>query len=215
MKKPKRDAVFQDAQMAVSALVDYAGFFCLPSVDLAPADIARSSVAGACTKALSRKCAGAADMYRTWADQSVPSLIKSMRYVINQEQYDRLVRKAGLDLLRIWRDQSPDRLALAAFGEAFRVIDRLFMSINESQACRSGAIQGYLHVPLDGATLKPLRLCVDELLGRDFAVAIPSVIPPGFVSTEELYSLLEEAIFTLAARAGVPPIVYAYYCQEL
>ena len=215
MKRPQRVAVFPDARMAVTALAEYARSFALPRVELAMADIAQASAAGAWRKSLSRKCAGAAEAYRRWAEESVPGLIKSTRYVINQEQYDRLVRKSGLDLLRLWRELSPDRRAIAAFGEAFRIVDRLFMSINESSACRSGSIQGYLHVPLDGATLKPLRLCVDELLDRDFAVAIPSIVPPGFVSTEELYVLLEEAIFTLAGRAGVPPIVYAYYCADL
>ena len=120
-----------------------------------------------------------------------------------------------MDLLRSWRDLSEDRRALLSYGAAFRIIDVLCMAINESEVCRSGSIQGFLHVPLDGATLKPLRLCLDEFLDRDFAIEIPATVPVGFVATEEQYVLFEEAIFALAARAGVPPIVYSYYCSEL
>jgi hypothetical protein len=107
-----------------------------------------------------------------------------------------------------------DRSARLSLGVAYRVVDLLFMAINESEVCRSGSIQGFLHIPLDGSTLRPLRFCVDELLDRDFAIDIPAVVPAGFVATEEQYILLQEAIFALAARADVPPITYAYFCGE-
>jgi hypothetical protein len=141
-------------------------------------------------------------------------MVKSARYVINQEQFDILVRRMGMDLLRSWRGSLPDHRSRLSFGSAFRVVDMLFKAINESEACRSGSIQGFLHAPLDGTTLLPLRLCIDELLDRDFSLEIPAVVPAGFVATEEQYVLLQEAILALAERAGVSPIVYAYFCAR-
>jgi hypothetical protein len=141
-------------------------------------------------------------------------MAKSARYAINQEQFDKLVRRTATDLLRSWREGSPGRRSRLGLGAAFRAVDLLFLAINESEACRASHVQGLLHVPLDGSTLRPLRLCIDELIDREFAIEIPPAVSAGFVATEEHYGLFQEAIFALAERAGVPPIVYAYFCAE-
>ena len=214
MKKSERIDVFRDAGEAVSALAEFGKSFVLPCVGLSAGEIARESVQGAWIKPLARRRTGAVQLFARWAGDNVPRMIKSVRYVINQEQFDRLVRKTGRDLLGAWRDLSADRSARLSLGEAFRVVDLLFMAINESEACRSGSIQDFLHIPLGGSTLKPLRFCVDELVDRDFSIYIPAVVPAGFIATEEQYVLLQEAIFALAARADVSPIVYAYFCGE-
>jgi hypothetical protein len=215
MKKRERFDVFPDAATAASALADFGKSFVRPCTKMTAAEIVRESGEGAWMRLLSRKYAGAADFYGRWAADAVPRMIKSARYVINQDQYDLMIRRTGMDLLRSWRDLSEERRALLSFGAAFRIVDLLSLAINESETCRSGSIQRFLHVPLDGSTLKPLRQCVDELLDRDFSIEIPASVPAGYVATEEQYVLFEEAIFTLAARAGVPPIVYSYYCAEL
>lgn len=214
MKRRERFDVFPDLETATSALADFGKSFVRPCTKMTAAEIARESAEGAWMRLLSRKYSGAADFYGRWVAETVPRMIKSARYVINQGQYDLLIRRTGMDLLRSWRDLSEERRALLSFGAAFRIVDLLSIAINESEACRSDTIQRFLHVPLDSTTLKPLRLCINELLDRDFAIEIPASVPAGYVVTEEQYILFEEAIFTLAARAGVPPLVYSYYCSE-
>lgn len=214
MTSPARADAFASAEAAAKALADFARGFAFPLNGLRPEDIARESAESAWMKALSRKRSGGAEFYGKWAGESVPRMVKSTRYVINQEQFDLLVRRTGMDLLRSWRGSFPDRQARLSYGAAFRTVDLLFMAINESESCRSGPVQCFLHVPLEGSTLRPLRLCVDELVDGDFTVEIPAIVPTGFVATEEHYALLQEAILALADRAGVPPIAYAYYCAS-
>lgn len=214
MKRRAYFDVFPDSSIATEALADFGASFVRPSSTMNAAEIARQSADGAWLKPLGRKHACAATFYAEWAAETVPRLIKSWRYVINQDQYDLLLRRTSMDLLRSWRDLTEERRAILSFGAAFRIVDALSMAINESEQCRSGSIQRFLHVPLDASTLKPLRLCIDELLDRDFTIEIPASVPSGYVATEEQYKLLEEAIFSLAKLAGVNPIVYAYYCAE-
>jgi|GEM_PF-3446476 hypothetical protein len=214
MKRSACVDVFPDASSAAAALADFGRSFAPPSSVRTAAEVVDYSTEGAWIRQLARKFVGVAGIYRRWAEENVPRMIKSSRYVINQEQFDLLVRRTGMDLLRTWRDRSADKRARLSLGAAFRIVDGLFMSINEAEGCRSSLIQAFLHVPLEGSTLKPLRLCVDELLDRDFAIEIPTVVPAGFVATEEQYVLLQEAIFALAARAGVPPILYGYFCAD-
>ncbi len=208
-------AAFAGADEAAKALSDFAASFDYPCTDSSPEAIARESVESSWIKALARKCGGSMETYGRWARESVPRMVKSARYVINQEQFDILVRRTGLDLLRTWRNGFPDRRSKLPFGSAFRAVDQLFKAINESEACRSSMIRDFLHVPLDGSTLRPLRLCIDELVDRDFSIEIPASVPAGFVATEEQYLLLQEAMLALAERAGVSPIVYAYYCSSI
>jgi hypothetical protein len=210
--KGGRVEVFASAASAAKALALFAGSFALPCADLTPEDIARESADGAWPRSLARKSPGGSELYRRWASENVPRMAKSARYVINQEQFDKLVRRTATDLLRSWREISPDHRARLSLGAAFRAVDLLFLAINESEACRASQIQALLHVPLDGTTLRPLRQCIDELVDREFAIEIPAAISAGFVATEEHYDLFQEAIFALAERAGVPPIVYAYFC---
>ena len=209
------EVAFPSAENAAEALAEYANSLVFPRAALDAEEIAKAAIDGGWAKSLMRKRAGGSGIYRNWVIEIVPRMIKSARYVINQEQFDLLVRRTGLDLLRVWRGDSLSRYAKISFGAAFRAVDRLFMAINESEACRSDSILGLLHVPLDGSTLRPLRLCNDELVDRDYAIEIPSVVPSGFVVTEEQYTLLQKAISTLAGRAGVPPIVYAYFCASV
>jgi hypothetical protein len=210
--RPERLGPFASAGEAAAALAEFFAAFAFPRSELSAEAIAREPLDSAWLKAASRKRAGAAAAYERWAGESVPKMVKSARYVINQEQFDILVRRTGLDLLRSWRGSFPDKLARLAYGEAFRAVDLLFMAINESEACRSVPVQGFLHVPLDASTLRPLRSCIDELVDRDFSLEIPAAPSAGFVATEEHYLLFQEAVFALAERAGVPPIAYAYFC---
>jgi hypothetical protein len=199
---------------AVKALAEFARRFAFPCVDVDPGSIAKDSAERPWVKSLTRRSAGSAEAYLRWATANVPKMAKSARYVINQEQFDILVRRTGTDLLRAWREASPDKSARLSFGAAYRIVDLLFMAIDESARCRHETVRQFLHVPLDGATLKPLRLIVDGLLDADFALEIPATIPLGFVATEEQYVLIQGAISALARRAGVPPILYAFWCGE-
>ncbi len=206
---------FPSADEAMSGLSEFARTFDFPRIRLGAEDIARESVYDAMTKSIARKCRGGAEIYGRWSSDAVPRMAKSARYVINQDQFDILVRRTALDLLRFWCADISDCHARLSLGAAFRAVDLLFMSLNESETCRSGLVQNFLHVPLEGATLRPLRLCIDELIDRDYAIEIPTTVPSGFVATEEQYTLLQEAIFALAEGAGVPPITYAYFCASL
>jgi hypothetical protein len=207
-------AAITSPEAAVKALAEYARRFAFPCLDDDPASIARGSAESGWLKSMARRSAGNAEAYLRWASANVPKMAKSARYVINQEQFDILVRRTGTDLLRAWREASPDKTARLSFGAAYRIVDLLFMAIDESKKCRQESVRQFLHVPLDGATLKPLRPIVAEFLDTDFALEIPATIPSGFVATEEQYVLLQGAISALARRAGVPPILYAYWCAR-
>ena len=206
---------FPSADVAMTGLSEFARTFDFPRIRIGAEDIARQSVNNAMTKSLARKYRGGAEIFGRWASDAVPRMAKSARFVINQDQFDILVRRMALDLLRFWCAGISDCHTRLSLGAAFRAVDLLFMAINESETCRSGLVQNFLHVPLEGATQRPLRFCIDELIDRDYAIEIPTTVPLGFVATEEQYVVLQEAIFALAEGAGVPPIIYAYFCASL
>jgi hypothetical protein len=204
---------FSSLDEGIGALAEYGRGFAYPCVDRDPASIALESANSPWLKSLTRRLPGSAEAYARWAEACVPKMAKSARYVINQEQFDLLVRRTGSDLLRSWREIAPDRSSRLSFGAAFRVVDLLFMSIDESEACRFDSIRPFLHVPLDAATLSPLKRIIDAIIDRDFALEIPATVPSGFVATEEQYVLLQAALSSFAQRAGVPPILYYYFCE--
>jgi hypothetical protein len=146
-----------------------------------------------------------------WALDAAPRLAGDLRYVINQEQYDKLCGRFSRELLRAWNDKRGEKLG---FGPAARAVDLVMMALGESESCRRQSATGFLRVPLDARTLAPLRLVVDELTGSDYSVEIPAKPSAGYVVTEEQYYVLEGAIFELARRAGMAPIVYAYWCAS-
>jgi hypothetical protein len=205
---------FPSADAAAKALADFSRRFAFPCVDSEPDSIARDSADSAWIKPLTRRQAGRAEAYLRWASANIPKMAKSAKYVINQDQFDILVRRTGADLLRAWREYSPDKAARLSYGAAFRIVDQLFKAIDESESCRHESVRQFLHVPLEGSTIKPLRLIVDELLDTDFSLEIPATIYTGFVATEEQYVLLQGAISALARRAGISPILYAYWCAR-
>jgi hypothetical protein len=207
-------AAFTSLDEAALALVKFARDFDYPCVQMDLSSIVRESTASAWIKALTRRLPGSADAYARWASASVVKMAKSARYVINQEQFDLLVRRTGSDLLRSWREIAPDRSSRLSFGAAFRIVDTLFKAIDESESCRFDLVRPFLHVPLDGSTLAPIRHIVNSLVERDFALEIPASVPSGFVATEEQYVLLQGAISSLARRSNVPPILYAYFCED-
>jgi hypothetical protein len=211
---PENIESFSSAEAAAKALAGYAKRFVFPCVDKDPDSIARESAESACLKSLTRRQAWSAEAYLRWACANVAKMTKNARYVINQEQFDILVRRTGMDLLRAWRDASPDRASRLSFGAAFRIVDLLFKAIDESENCRHESVRQFLHVPLDGTTLRPLRHIVGELLDIDFAVEIPATVPSGYVATEEQYVLLQRALSALARRAGTTSILYAYWCEK-
>jgi len=210
----ERAKAYASAEEAAAALSGFAKAFVLPRDGRTAQDLARLSADSPWMKALSRKRAGGVDFYARWAAENVPKMAKSARFVSNQGQFDLLVRRTGMDLLRSWRGGPTERRARLSYGAAFRAVDLLFMAINESEPCRSGQVQAFLHAPLDGYTLRPLRLCIDELLDGEYAIEIPAVVPSGFVATEEQYVLLQAAIHALADRAGATPVAYAYLCDS-
>jgi hypothetical protein len=212
VSKRERPGPFLGADTAAEELATFARGFAFPCLDKDPAEIALESAGYPWLQSLARKHAGRAEAYLHWADANVPKMAKGARYVINQGQFDLLVRRTGSDLLRAWRDAAPGGAGRLSFGAAYRIVDALFMAIDGSEGCRHEAARQFLHVPLDGATLSPLRGIVDELLDRDFALEIPAMAPSGYVATEEQYVLLQEALSALARRAGTPPILYAYLC---
>jgi hypothetical protein len=211
---PGNDVVFTKVEAAVNELTEFARRFAFPCLDKDPSAIARESAESAWIKSIFRKRSGCADVYLRWAETNVPQMAKNVRYVINQTQFDILVRRTGSDLLRVWRDAFPDKVNKLSYGVAHRSVDLLFMAIDESERCRHDTVRRFLHVPLDGTTLKPLKLIVDELVDVDFALEIPATIHQGFVATEEQYVLLQGAISALAKKAGIPPILYAYWCSR-
>ena len=205
---------FTSVESAVKELADYARRFAFPCAEKDLASIARESADSAWFKSLTRRIVVSAEAYAKWASVNVPKMAKSARYVINQEQFDILVRRTGTDLLRTWREAPANRNNRLSFGAAYRIVDQLFKAIDESENCRHNSVRQFLHVPLDGTTLKPLRLIVDEFLDLDFAVEIPATVPSGFIATEEQYVILQNAISNLARRAGIPAILYAYWCAR-
>lgn len=210
----EKDVPFPSLESAVSTLAEYAQGFSYPCGDRDSPAIVVDSLETVWIKALTRRRAGLAEVYREWAVENVPKMAKNARYVINQEQFDLLVRRTSSDLLRIWREVSSERSDKLSFGVAYRVVDCLFKEIDESECCRFDLARQFLHVPLDSSTLKPLRRIVDELIDLDYSIEIPATIPSGFVATEEQYVIFQSAISSLAQRAGTPPILYAYWCER-
>lgn len=210
----KVDIPFPSVEAAIDELTGFAKRFIFPLEEKDYARLLRESVESTWLKSLARKQLGYFEAYVNWASTNIPKMAKSARYVINQEQYDILVRRTGADLLRAWHESVSRRGGKLSFGAALKIVDMLFMAIDGSKSCRYDRVQRFLHVPLDACTLKPLRLIVDELLDIDCAIEIPAKIPSGFVATEEHYVLLQRAISVLSNRARIAPILYAHWCMK-
>ena len=205
----------ESLELLAKELSEFSRSFAFPRTALSAERIAQAAAESSWLKPLVKAKAGALGLYERWAAAAVPKMVKSCHYVINQDQFDILARRTCIDLLRSWREGQPGTGRRLSLGAAFSIVDQLFMSINESDLCRSGQIQGFLHAPIGKATLTPLRSCIDELVDEDFAVEIPLRVGTGFIVTEDQYTLMQKAILVLAGMARVAPLTYAYYCSGL
>jgi len=198
-------AAFESVDDVIKALRRFDKSFTIPKKRSDERDAARHAAS-----ALGLRGSAAEGMLE-WALDAAPRLASGIRYVINQDQYNKLCKRFTRELLRAWLERRGEKLG---FGLASRAVDLVMMALNESESRRCETAAPFLRVPLDARTLAPLRLIIDELTDIDFAMEIPAKPTVGFVAVEEQYYVLEGAISALALRASVAPIVYAYFSAE-
>ena len=177
--------------------------FCLPAKRTGEREAAKEAVAALGLRG------SAGERMLEWALGAASRLADGLRYVINQDQYDKLCMRTCRDLLREWRGERGEKLG---FGAASRAVDLLMMALAESSSCRRESATGFLRSPLDSRTLAPLRRIVDQLTDVDFSIDIPAKPGSGYVASEELYYILQGAVAELARRAETAQITYAYWC---
>jgi hypothetical protein len=209
---PRRPAAFSRLDEAVAALSTFGKTFAFPSCAMSDEELVARSVGNSVFRCLAGTRERPAEIYRRWALENARKISKSLRYVINQDQYDALVRRAAGDFIRSWRGRTESLEAKIAFGPAMRIVSLFMKAINESESHRSEQVLPFMHVPFDSSTLLPLRLILNELLDLDYAIGIPTDATMSFVATEDLYCVLTGAVFELARRAGIPPLAYEYWC---
>lgn len=146
--------------------------------------------------------------YQNWryvaaADQ----LLQELNNVDNQEAFDRLLFSAAESLVADWGatndDGQPSRMNI---GLALKITNLVFKRAAFSDFITNPRVKGWLHVPWDQYTLRPLRALWEQY---------PPIDPTqGFVDTVDRYLALHELISAITREAGVDRITYEFWAWD-
>ena len=84
--------------------------------------------------------------------------------------------------------------------------------LNESKYLNNEKIIPFFNVPFDEFTLKPLINIINYLSDVKYRIDIPKNPTMKYISTPELYWIIQNAVFKLCGKAGINPILYDYWC---
>lgn len=172
-------------------------------------DIVKNSVGQNIFRALGLENHKPSEIYRKWAYMNFKRLHKQLKNSDTELKYSRVIETYTDSFLNSWTKECNDKLV---YGPASKIVNLLIKTIQESSIFRIESIIPFQHIPWDSYTLRPLRNIIDELSNSKFRINIPTSATMSYVTTYELYDILQKSIFSLYHKIPKnPPAIYFDY----
>ncbi|MEK6935355.1 MAG: hypothetical protein AABW67_01065 [Nanoarchaeota archaeon] len=202
--------IFIDVEEAVSLLKVYKKD--IIKKEISKEQIVRESISSNIFRAFHKLNRNPSLIYREWASKNIDEIIQKLNSIATKEEYDKQLFKWVYSFINYWNFQviNPDDRII--FGPASKMINLLIKMLNESTYLNNEKIITFFNVPFDKFSLEPLINIINQLSDVNYKVDIPKNPTMKYISTPELYWIVQNAVFKLCEKAGINPILYDYWC---
>ncbi len=149
--------------------------------------------------------------YSKWRWHKAPhTLVANLNALEKQEQFDQFAFDIGMSLVSDWgKTNERGRPTRMNIGVAMKITNLVLKHLAFSEHVQNIKVIGWLHVPWDSFTLKPLHSIWQ---GRP---PIPRKPSQGFVRDLSMYHQLHLFLSEIAVEADIPRIHYEIYTWDL
>src|SRR3989344_1086815 len=202
--------MFSNVEEAVSLLKDYKKI--IIKDDISKEQIVRKSISSNIFRAFHNLSKKPSLIYREWALKNIDEIIQKLNNITTKEEYDKHLFKFVYSFIDYWNFQivNPDDRII--FGPASKMINLLIKTLNQSTYLNNEKIMPFFHIPFDEYTLKPLINIINFISDVKYKISIPKNPTMKYISTPELYLIIQNAVFKLCEKARINPILYDYWC---
>jgi len=202
--------IFSDVEEAVSLLKEYKKT--LIRGEMTKEQIVRKSVSSNIFRAFHNLSKNPSLIYREWASSNIDEIIQKLNIIETKQEYDKQLFKWVYSFIDYWDSQVKNPNDRIIIGPASKMINLLIKMLNESKYLSNDKIVQFFNVPFDEFTLKPLVNIINLISDVKYRIDIPKNPTMKYISTPELYWIIQNAVFKLCRKAGISPILYDYWC---
>jgi hypothetical protein len=203
--------IFKSKDEAIKMLFNFSKKFEIPNKVMNDEQLVNYSVGGSIFRAFHLKNESGSNLYRKWAKQNLKRLLKNLKMIKSQKAYDLLVINFTNSFINYWANNISNDNEKIGFGPASKIVNLLIKIIQQSENHKIKGIDGYLHVPFDLYTLRPLKNIINSISNVNYNINIPSTATMGFIINESQYFVITNAIRNIAKEANIVPILYEYW----
>ena len=211
---PKDIYEFKSIDDAIDVLAQFGDSFKFPIKKLSEPQIVKKSVESNIFRAFHNCSTRPSEIYRQWASENFEQIVLDFKKVNSQIDQYKFIFKYGDSLLNSWAQETLESNSYLQYGPALKIINLLIKMLQESVIYRQPEKIKFQQVPLDSFSLRPIRKIINELTDLNYKIAIPATASMSFINTQQLYSIIMEAIFKLCKLSKISPIVYDYWCWD-
>jgi hypothetical protein len=150
-------------------------------------------------------------IYRSWASDNIDKIIFKLDKITTKRKYDEELFTWIYSFIEYWESQVPPENRII-FGPASKMVNLLIKTLNESTLISNKRIMSFMHIPFDEYTLKPLTKIINQMTSVKYRIDIPNNPTMKFISTPELYWIMQNALLKLCRKSNIHPILYDYWC---
>lgn len=202
--------IFESVDEAISLLEEYDRT--ITKEEMSKEQIVRESVTKNVFRAFHNLNKKPSEIYREWALKNLDKIIEKLNRISTKEEYNEQLFKWIYSFIDYWDSQitKPDNRII--FGPASKMINLLIKTLNESTYLNNEKVIPFYNVPFDEYSLKPLIKIINQLTNVNYKIDIPKIPTMSYISTPELYQIIQNAVFKLCDKAEITPILYDYWC---
>ncbi len=201
--------IFQNVEEAVTILSKYSKR--IEKKDASKEEIIKNSVYFNIFRAFHNTEKKPSEIYRGWVINNFDLIIKKLNSIKIKEEYNLFLIELSNSFINHWAGQVSEKNRII-FGPASKMINLLIKMLNASYFITNEKILAFMNVPFDEYSLKPLINIINHLSEINYKIDIPKNPTMKFITTPELYWIMQNAVFKLCKKANIPPILYDYWC---
>jgi hypothetical protein len=207
---PKDPHIFSSVEEAVSILKNYKYRIEKDRYENMD-DLIRRSVSSNIFRAFHKMDDDPSKVYRAWCYRHKNKIIRELNRIKSQKEFNRKLFSWFDSFIAYWNSRNSASEQKIGYGPASKMINLFLKALAMSDYINNDKVIGYFHVPLDYFALKPLRLVINELTDVNYKISIPNKATMSYITTPDLYNILQNAIFKLCKKAQIAPILYDFW----
>lgn len=205
----KEILIFKNVEEAVNILKKYDKK--IEKKEMSKEEVVRKSISSNIFRAFHKLNKKPSEIYREWATKNIDLIINKLNNTQTKEEYDKNLFGWINSFINHWESQTNEENKII-FGPASKMVNLLIKTLNESKIITNDRLMQFFHVPFDLYSLKPLINIIDKISDVSYKIDIPKNPTMKFITTPDIYWIIQNSVFKLCKNANISPILYDYWC---